>query len=331
MRSIPRGTYERLTEVESLWRAYKSCRRHKRRQPRMAAFEIDCDTHVLALHRTLTTGRYRPASWRLRIIHDPKTRLIAAPSIRDRIVHRALLDEIGPHYERSYIDHSYTGGIGRGPHRAVLYYLSRMRRSRYRLGLDIRRYFPSIHHPTLCELLFKKLRDAPTQDLIRQLLASGGAVYQTPLAAEVYDPVADPIAPDCGLALGSYLSQWCGTFYLDGLDHFVKRELKVKGFLRYMDDVALFSDDRAQLISARAAIADWLAEARKLQLNPKCGAVVNNTNPSVFLGYRISRSGLMPSRKLYRSMKRRLRAAAERTDKAALARCIKAYQGLWLF
>ncbi len=113
----------------------------------MAAFDIDADRHLCALHRALAADRYAPEPWRLRVIRDPKTRLIAAPSIRDRVVHRALLDEIGPHYERSFIEHSYTGAIGRGPHRGVLQYLSWLRRYRYRLNLDIRQYFPSNSPP----------------------------------------------------------------------------------------------------------------------------------------------------------------------------------------
>jgi RNA-directed DNA polymerase len=330
MRTIPSGSFERLSSLHALWRAYQACRRGKRRQPRMATFDIDADRHLCALHRTLIAGRYHPDPWRLRVIHDPKVRLIAAPSIRDRIVHRALLDEIGPHYERSFIEHSCTGAAGRGPHRAVLQHLRWLRRYGYRLGLDIRRYFPSIHHPTLCRLLFRKLRDRGTQALITQLLAAGGEVYRTPLARRVMQLEHHPVAETCGLALGSYLSQWCGTFYLDGLDHFVKRELKIPGYLRYMDDFVLFSDNRSQLAEARTAIATWLAEERRLQLHPKRWDVIPNKHPSIFLGYRISRAGITPSRKLRRSMSRRLRGAA-RKGHAPLVRSIESYRGLLLF
>jgi RNA-directed DNA polymerase len=146
MRTIPKGSYERLSSLPSLWRAYLACRRGKRRQPRMAAFDLDADRFLCALHRALIAERYQTDPWRLRLIHEPKKRLIAAPSIRDRVVHRAVLDDIGPHYERGFIEHSYTGAKGRGPHRAVLRYQGWLRRYRYRLCLDIRRYFPSIHH-----------------------------------------------------------------------------------------------------------------------------------------------------------------------------------------
>ncbi len=330
MHTIPAGSFARLSSLESLWRAYLACRRGKRRQPRMAAFDFDADRHICALRRDLIRGRYRPEPWRLRVIHDPKTRLIAAPDIRDRVVHRALLDEIGPHYERSYIEHSYTGGLGRGTHRAVLRYLGWMRRYRYRLCLDIRHYFPSIHHPTLCRLLFRRLRDAETQALLRQLLENGGAVYRTPLALQVLDLGDLSANTDRGLALGSYLSQWCGTFYLDGLDHFVKRELKVQAYLRYMDDSAFFSNDKDALVKVRTVVATWLAEERRLALNPKRWDVVPTTHPGVFLGYRISRSGTCPSRKLRRSMKQRLRSASQRGHEP-LVRSLQSYRGLLLF
>ena len=114
---MPNGSYSRLICLDALWQAYLDCRQGKRRQPKMAAFDIDADRHVCALQRQLQHHRYCPDHWQLRVIHDPKTRLIAAPSIRDRIVHRALLNEIGGFYQRRFIDHSFTVGQGRGVHR----------------------------------------------------------------------------------------------------------------------------------------------------------------------------------------------------------------------
>jgi hypothetical protein len=179
-------------------------------------------------------------------------------------------------------------------------------------------------------LLFNKLQDPQTQTLIRQLLAAGGAVYRTPLAIKVLHLDREPLNPDCGLALGSYLSQWCGTFYLDGLDHFIKRQLHIPGYLRYMDDFTLFSDDTAQLHDARTAIAAWLAEARRLQLHAKHGDVVPNTHPVIFLGYRLSRGGITPGRKLRRAMPQRVRRAG-RQGHDALVRCLQSYRGLLTF
>jgi RNA-directed DNA polymerase len=330
MRSVPLGSYSRLIQPLSLWNAYLKCRQGKRRLPNMAWFDMDADRHILRLHRQLTDRRYAPGTWRLRVIHDPKTRLIAAPCIRDRIVHRALLDEIGPWYERSYIAHSYTGALGRGPHRAVLQFLAWMRRYKYRLYMDISRYFPSIQHSILCDLLAHRLRDNDTRLLIRHQLKAGGEVYRTPLAIRVLGLEHRPVPAHCGLPLGSYLSQWAGTFYLDGLDHVVKRELKIQGYLRYMDDFVLFGDSRMVLKETEQAIEAWLAEHRGLALNPRHRQIQSNQEPAVFLGYRVSRSGITPSRKLRRRMKQNLRKAAARGPRA-LTRTVAAYKGFMTF
>lgn len=178
--------------------------------------------------------------------------------------------------------------------------------------------------------MFKKLHDPLTQALITQLLAAGGAVYRTPLAVKVLELDQKPVEAECGLALGSYLSQWSGTFYLDGLDHFVKRQLKIPAYLRYMDDFVLFSDDRSQLVEARTAIMEWLAQERRLQLHPKHQEIIPTTHPNIFLGYRISRAGTTPSRKLRRSMRESLQAAADKSPDH-LVRSLHSYRGLLSF
>jgi len=330
MHRVPAGSFDRLSSLEALWRAYRACRRGKGRQPRMAAFDLDADRNLCALHRDLACGAYRPSPWRLRIVHDPKTRLIAAPSIRDRVVHRALIDEIGPHYERSFLDQAYAWGTGRGPHRAVLQLLAWTRRHRYRLSLDVARYFPSIPHPILSALLFRSLADPGTRALVLRLLSAGGSVYRTALAREVLGFGGPDWPDDRGLALGSCLSQWCGNLYLDGLDHFVKRELKIGAYLRYMDDLVLLDDERARLEDVRAAIGDWLGRERGLALNPKRWQVAPAREPCVFLGYRVSPAGIAPSRKLRRRMASRLRRAA-RKGPDALRRTLASYRGLLLF
>ena len=323
MRSVPAGSFERLSSLEALWHAWLECRRGKRRQPRMAAFEIDADTHVIRLHRALRGGYYRPLPYRLTVVQDTKTRLIAAPDIGDRVVQQALLTDIGPTYERGFIDHSYCCGFGRGPHRAVLKYLQWTRRYRYRLSLDVHQYFASIHHETLYELFAHRLKDRWTRELIGQLLAAGGEVYQTPLGKAILGSTP----PGCGLPLGGLLSHWSGGLYLDGLDHYVKRTLKVAAYQRYMDDFDLFGDDRSLLEDQRETIREWLWSERRLELNPHRQAVRPTSQPSTYLGFRVSRSGLSPGPKAKRRLKQRLKNAdAIGVDK--LVRGLRAYRGV---
>ena len=327
MRSIAAGSYRRICDAEHLWKAWRQVRRGKRRGPQVASFELDADRHILRLARTLEAGLYRPGAVTLRTVRDPKLRLIAAPSVADRIVHRALLDVIGPTFERAYLAQCYTRGPGAGVHHAVLAFLGQLRRYRWRQHLDIARYFPSVELGRLEALMFRRLRDRDTQELLSLLLDAGARVYRTAPARAILGP---PGSGRRGLCLGSYLSQWCGNFYLNDLDHYLKRQLKVPGYLRYMDDFVLYLDDREELVESAAAIGRWLWETRRLALNPKHGQVRPSREPATFLGYRVSQAGITASRKLRRRFAARVKQAA-RKGEAELERCLAAYRGLLLF
>jgi RNA-directed DNA polymerase len=280
------------------------------------------------LQRQLAEGCYRPSAWGLRGIRDPKTRLIAAPAVRDRVLHHAVLNEIGAVFERRFIEQSFAAGRGGGPQRAVLYFLACQRRHAWRLHLDISAYFPSVSHQRLLALLAERVRDDDTLALLQSIVASGDQVYRSRLAAQLLGDRRP--SPGQGLPLGSWFSQWCGNFFLDGLDHFIKRDLKIPGYLRYMDDLVLFAEDRTHLLEARSAVADWLREQRALRLNPKRLAVEPTHTGAVFVGYRISQAGIAPSRKLRRNLRQRVRLAAARGEES-LIRTLRSYQGLLVF
>ncbi len=323
MRSVPKGSYRRLSGIKPLWHAWLDCRRGKRRQPAIAAFDLNADRHLFRLARELRDGRYRPSPYRLRLVRDPKTRLIAAPAIRDRVLQQALLSEIAPTYERGFIDQHYAVGHGRGPHRAALRLLGWMRRWPFRITLDVHQYFASVEIERLLALFDHRLRDADTLALIGDLLAAGRTVYQTPLARALIGPVP----PGRGLPLGGFLSHWSGALYLDGLDHFVKRELKIGPYLRYMDDFVLLGERREELAAAREAIGLWLAAERGLRLKHPDAPVLPNSQPASFLGFRISRAGLLPGPKMKRRLRTRLHDA-QALGPARLARGLAAYRGV---
>ena len=210
----------------------------------------------------------------------------------------------------------------------MLYFLACQRRHAWRLHLDIRAYFLSIPHARLLALFAERVKDADTLELLRRVIDASEQVYRTPLAARTLGERCP--APGHGLPLGSWFSQWCGNFYLDGLDHLIKRALKIPGYGRYMDDLVLFANDRAQLRDARQLIAAWLAAHRGLQLNAKHLSIEPTRTPAVLLGHRVSRAGISPSRKLRRRFRSKLQAAAANGEEA-LYRTIQSYQGLLLF
>lgn len=329
MKTAPSNLYDGLCSEEFLWAAYLDYRSGKRRRPAVAAFDLDADVAVRRLSRDLTNERYFPEPFSMRVIREPKVRLICAPSLPDRILHHALVGLISPVFAPSFIYDSFAWGLRRGPHRAVLRAVHFSRRARFKRILDVRRYFLSVHHESLAQCLFARLRDIRLQTLIWKLLRAGGSVFRHPLAIEALGLDADPVPDGCGLAVGTHFSQWCGSLYLNGLDHFVKRTLKVKGYIRYMDDLLFFGDSETELAEVGQAVADWLKTHRRLELKPDRVGIVPTGTASTYLGYRISRSGIRPGPKLKKNMRIRLRIAAKKGHQV-LRRVEASYHGLWM-
>lgn len=328
MRSVPKGSFERLTAPEALWQGYLASRRQKRRRANMAAFELNADRAIVRMSRELRGGTYRPKSYTTKVIYDPKKRLICTPCIEDRIIHQAMILELGPTFERGFHLRHYACSTGRGPHRAVMYALGCNRKYAFRVHLDIRRYFLSIHRPTLLELFTRRLRDRQTVELIRRHLEQGGEVYETPMAKRALNLNECPRpTPQSGLAIGAYLSQWSGALYLDGLDHFVSRTLKIRGYLRYMDDLLLFAQTPTELVEAIARVDAWLSTNRLLLLNPRRNQIESTVRPFTYLGYRITRGGIEASKKLSRRLSANLKKANKKGPEE-VERCLASYRGL---
>jgi len=153
-----------------------------------------------------------------------------------------------PWFERRFIFDSYANRPGKGTHRAVDRLQQFARRYRYVLRLDIVQHFPSIDHAILYDILARTIHDDDVRWLVRTILASGAGVLAKAYTMRWFpgDDLLAALRPR-GLPIGNLTSQFWSNCYLDGLDHFVKRELRCPAYLRYVDDMALFSDSKREL------------------------------------------------------------------------------------
>jgi len=242
--------------------------RGRRGSPAVARFDYDLERELLDLRSSLREGSYRPGRHHSFFVHDPKQRLISAAPVRDRVVHHALCNVLEPVLERSFVDDSFANRIGKGTHRGLDHCQNLARRHRWVLSCDIRQYFASVDHAILTRTLFRYVRDERTRWLIRLIIAGGAGAI-----AETWDPVwfpGDDLLSVCrprGLPIGNLTSQLWANVYLNGFDHFVKRELRCPGYVRYVDDFVLFDDDRGTLWGWKAAIERRLARLR-LTIHP---------------------------------------------------------------
>jgi retron-type reverse transcriptase len=255
--------FEKVTSWENLLEAYRKAARGKRGEASAARFEYRLADGLLALQEELKTHRYRPGEYVHFYIHEPKRRKISAAPFRDRVVHHALCNVIEPWFERRFIFDSYANRVGKGTHRAIDRLQQFARRYRYCLRMDIVKHFPSIDHAILLKTLARVIRQDDVLWLVETIIASGAGVLE-----DEYDTVwfpGDDLLAACrprGLPIGNLTSQFWSNCYLDPFDHFVKRSLRCRAYLRYVDDFALFSDDKHVLRNWREAIIGFLARLR---------------------------------------------------------------------
>lgn len=255
--------YPQIYTWETLEKAYRQARKGKRGNQGVADFEYAWESNLLRLQEELFTKTYRPGPYHSFYIHDPKKRLISAAPFRDRVVHHALCLLIEPIFEARFIHDSYANRVGQGTHRALDRCTYFARRYRYVLPCDIRQHFPSIDHAILRQILAKQIACSNTMWLIDQILAGGMGILSEEYEL-VYFPGDDLLAATRprGLPIGNLTSQFWSNCYLNPLDHFVKRDLKCPAFIRYVDDMLLFADDKQTLQRWRAAIIDYLVNLR---------------------------------------------------------------------
>lgn len=263
-----------IHDWNNLLLAYHKAAKGKRGHADVAEFEYRLEENLLQLQHELKEQTYQPGAYHSFYIHDPKKRLISAAPFRDRVVHHALCNLIEPVFEKSFISDSYANRVGKGAHKAIDRAQQFARRFKYALTCDIRQYFPSIDHEILLNTLYRKLQFARLHNLkivVRSILQSGIGVLQ-----EEYDMVyfkGDDLFSTNrprGLPIGNLTSQFWANCYLNPFDHFVKRKLQCKGYVRYVDDFLLFSNDKAELNEWRLKIIAELAKLRLTLHETKC-------------------------------------------------------------
>ncbi|MFH1121773.1 MAG: reverse transcriptase/maturase family protein [Bacteroidota bacterium] len=283
--------YDKVCSLENLSLAFKKARQGKARQYGVKLFEKDAESNIAQLQAELLTGTYRTSDYSVFTIYDPKEREIYRLPFRDRIVHHAIMNIMEPIWNSIFIRHTYSCIKGRGIHdvlRNIKRDLKDIENTTYCLKIDIRKFYPSVDHEILKDIIRKKVKDGKLLKLIDGIIDS---------------------AP--GVPIGNYLSQFFANLYLSYFDHWIKEQMVVKYFYRYADDMVILSASKEYLHAVLVEINHYLVNELNLNLKSNYQVFPVVSRGIDFVGYKFFHTHVL----MRKSIKKRLCRKAVKLNK----------------
>jgi len=274
-----------IVSFDNLFSASRKARKGKRFKSNVIAFEMNIEEELLRLREELISQTYTPGRYTEFTIYERKPRKISAAPYRDRVVHHALCAIIEPLFERTFVFDSYACRKGKGTHEAVYRFTEFSRKNMYVLKTDIKKYFPSIDHEILFAKIAGKIKCKDTLWLVR-LIIDGSNRQDIVIDYFLGDDLFTPYVRRKGIPIGNLTSQFFANVYLDSLDHYIKEKLRCSYYIRYVDDITVFGNDKTRLWDIKEAIVDYL-EKERLRLHQRKTFVRPVSAGIDHLGYRI--------------------------------------------
>ncbi|MCE5212109.1 MAG: reverse transcriptase/maturase family protein [Deltaproteobacteria bacterium] len=290
--------FEKAFSMENLYQAYLDARRGKRTHSACFEFDRQIGSNLRYLHEALHAGTYRPDPYHEFVVTEPKRRIIHAPSFRDVVVQHAIYRIIYDIFDRSFIDQSFACRIGYGTHKAAAYARRAMQKhsgDEYVLKMDIRKFFYSIDRAALRKLIEKKIKDERLVDIMMMF-----AHMDAPL----------------GIPIGNLLSQIYALIYLNPVDHFIKRVLRIRHYVRYVDDFLLIGLSRGKCLDLREKVIGFLQT--KLGLGLSRSTIAKVRKGVNFCGYRMWRSRIFIRKYSLCKFRRMVRAGKQESVNSLL-------------
>lgn len=289
-KSIKKCFDSKLTFTKIL-EAHKRAGIGKKQKKEIILFEMDLETNIVKILNDIKNNKYKFGKYREFIIYEPKERLIKSLPYRDRIVHQWYIEEfIKPFFGPRFIKDTYACIENRGTHKAVINVQKYMRKMKkcnqnyYVLKCDIKKYFYNIDKKILLQILKENIKDKKIINFTEVILGD---------------------LEEVGIPIGNYTSQFFANIYLNKFDHYVKEELKVKYYVRYMDDFILLVNDKNEAKKLKNEIANYLRVNLKLELNKKSCYFFNSRGID-FCGYRIFETHILLRKRFKKKFKKNI-------------------------
>lgn len=284
------STLRELATFDNLLYAYQCAVKHKKHRTKVFKYADNLGENLLKLQRRILDGTYSPKpcyNFEIFCTCGQKVRQISAPKFEDTIVQNLIYQNIYDYFDRKFIFDSYGCRRGKGTHKAedrLQRFVREVDQNAYILQLDIRKYYYNIDHSILREILQRFVYDEELVDTMMEFCKNENNI---------------------GLNVGCLMSQLFGLIYLNRFDHWVKRNLKIKHYIRYVDDMVFILPNRKLAETVLQKCSEFLKTKLHLSLSKfKIMPIKNGVN---FVGFRTKQNGRRIRRRSVISFKRALR------------------------
>lgn len=318
---------DQISDFENIFLAFRECSKGKKSKDGYRNYLFAYPEKLKYLEYELKeTKNFTWGGYREFYVHDPKKRLVMAAPFRDRVVHTAIHRVIDPIVDKLLGSRTYACRKGMGNRKSaerLLKQLKYMKRKRYCVKLDVKKYFESIPHKNLLEKTLNALPDYSLYKLLESLLASHNVYAKRKR----------------GIPIGNLTSQLFANFYLSEIDHVICKNLEISHaedpgperdcYIRYMDDMVILSQSKEKAFKATHAALDYAHNVLELEIPPyKVMVLAGNEIP--FLGFLHSENGYSPLRrnelKFIKKLKRMNKQNEPSSKKAQVIQSFEAWK-----
>ena len=287
-----KNVFDEIFSIDNLYAALEDASQGRRYNKDALIYNLDVWAMVQEIRNEIFNGTYSIDRYYIFYVYEPKKRMIMSISFKHRIVQWAIYRVINPVLVKGYIEDSYGCIPGRGSLSAMqrlkywVVMASRKEEQWFYLKLDISKYFYRISHRVLKKILAKKIKDKRLLKVLYSIIDCEHTPFGLPLGRSPGDVPLEERLFDVGMPIGNLLSQLFANVYLNELDQYCKRELQIRFYIRYMDDVIILCNSKLQLRIWKDQIEQFLLQELELHLNKK--TCIRPIGQGIeFVGYRI--------------------------------------------
>lgn len=329
--------FNSICSMDNLYRAYQNAKSGKGWYKEVKQIEKRPFYYLAGLQYMLKNHLFKTSEYEIFILNEGKKKrdVYKLPFFPDRIAQWAILQVIEPFLVANMTADTYSAIPGKGIQPIVNdlrgYYktkrvdgkkksvwvpsilLSDEENTRYYYKIDLHHYYQSINHEVLKQKFRKVFKDPELLWLLDEIVdsintATEEDLIELSLSGEI------EVDPNTGIPIGNYMSQYSGNFYLSSFDHWVKEELHVKHYYRYMDDVVIFASSKEELHEIHRKVTAYTRDYLHLNIKGNYQIFPTKVRGVDFVGYRFFGEYTLLRKSTAINFKRKMRACRKKME-----------------